>query len=344
MNLKKIVIVSVVAAAIAAAPVFATCPDPAPTFGQLFQSAPWCSSEPTGFCAVISPGSNIQARFWSLTQGNFAVDNTVPSCATATCGADNGSWSPFDATLPWVIQADEGSGPVPGKYWIGGDWNASGNTDTNMKIDGCPNFATPPAMLIGLSDSDANGNGYWALAWARYSPGAKGDFEFSTIDKTSAPNDQGTGAGNIILRPVPRPNVTASARIDTDTRSFTIGIPTAGALSNALYGDNTLTESQVANAVRIYQRIVPRGAPVSSVGNDRPQWTAATAPITLGSPDTTVSVDCATDSDVYFSYSLVGDSGFEFAKLGTVRAGQCGPNLAAPGPGKGKGPKNIERP
>jgi len=337
MNLKKLALVLIAVAALSAAPAFATCADPAPTFGQLFAGSPFCPSEPTGLCAVIVPaaaGPSLAARFWGQTQGNFAVDNTTPSCPNATCGADNGAYLAFDPNVPWILQADEGSGPVPGKFWIGGDWGASGDPVLNPKVDGCPTFPTASSavMLIGLSASDAAGNGYFAIAWAKNVPGAKGDFEFSTVNKTAAPNDQGTGAGNIVLRQVPKAFITASSRLSSTSHSFSVRSLTLAQISNGLYGDNSMTDSTAVQGFKIYQRIVPRGSAVPA--NTRTAWTAASGTLAFGAPDTPITVNCATNSDVYFAYSIVGDSGFEMAQVGTSRAGQCGPTLADPGKGK----------
>ena len=337
MNLKKIALVSIAVAAAAAGPALANCVDPAPTFGQLFAGSVFCPSEPTGLCAVIVPAAAgaPSARFWGQTQGNFSVDNTSPSCPTATCGADNGNYSPYDANVPWILQADEGSGPVPGKYWIGSDWNAGGDTTALAQIDGCPSFPVAgqgSVMLIGLSASDAAGNGYFAIAWEKNFAGAKGDYEFSTVNKTASPNSNGTGAGNIVLRQVPKAFITASSRLSSTSHSFSIRSLTLAQISNGLYGDNSMTDAQAVQGFKIYQRIVPRGSAIPA--NTRSAWTAASGTLAFGAPDTPITVNCATNSDVYFAYSIVGDSGFETAQVGSSRAGQCGPTLADPGKGK----------
>jgi len=346
MNLKKIALVSIAAAAVAAAPAFAACPDPGPTFGQLAQAPAACAGQPADLCNVQSAGTGpVVGRFWGAGAGNFAVDNSTPNCAAATCGSDNGGWASDGAgsAFGWIIQADSGGGPIPGRYWIGGDWAGVGDLDIFNKIDGCTNGAGT-RMYIGLSDSDAAGNGYFALAWAGYLAAAKADYDFTIVNKTAPPNDQGTGGGNIILRLAPRPGVVASSRLSSTSHSFTVSIPGPTAYANALYGDNTSNDTQAIQGVRIYQKIVPRGTPVANVGNARGTYTAATGVLPLGSPNQVLTVNCATNSDVYLTYGVVGDSGFEAAQVGTVRAGQCGPTLADPSDGHGKKPINRGNP
>lgn len=328
MNLKKIALVSIAAAAVAAAPAFAACPDPAPTFGTTIGAFCPANDDTGGLCAVRNASANTQARFWGFTKGNFAVDNTVPNCPEATCGSDNGSYAyndiepGGDGTVAWLLDGG------PGTVVISGDWAGAGQR-TNM-IDGCPTTQagkTTPIMMVGLSDQGAGGVGLLAIGSARNTPGAKADYDFSFIN--------GATTGDMILRPVRPPNVTASSNIDGVNRSFTLGSLSTADLQNAVYSDGSVTFAEAIQGFKLYTRIVPRNAAVPS--NARSGWTSVSAVIPLGAAATPITVNCATASDVYFGYSVVGNSGWEPAFVGSSRKGQCGPTLAEPGPGKGKG-------
>ena len=340
MNLKRIAIASMALAAVAAAPAFAACPDPAPTFGTLINGL--CPSEPVAFCNVQSNGTNIRARFWGYNQGNFAVDNTTPQCATATCGADNGNWQFNDPDVAWLLPAtDDVGNPVPGKYWIFGDWAGAGSK-TDL-IDGCPTTQSPkprPVMYVGISDRDAAGNGLFAIAWAANVPGFKADYDFSNVGG-APPNETGAGAGNIVLRTLPRPFVQASVKVDTDTRDFTLRSLSLSDIQAGLYGDDSSNPAEAVQGFKIYRLIRAGQQPALLPSLDRAGWTAVTPLLPLGAADQVISVDCSTPSDVFFAYSIVANSGFEAAGLGTARGGQCGPTLADPADPK---IKPIDRP
>jgi len=328
MNLKKIALVSIAAAAVVAAPVFAACPDPAPAFG-VTDLCP-ANTDLGGLCAVQTASPNATALFWGFGSGNFAVTNTTPNCATAVCGADNGSWAyndvepGGDGQIAWLLDAG-----IPNTFVITGDWAGAGQR-TNM-IDGCPITQagkTAPIMMVGISDANAAGQGFFAIASARF--GASGtavDYNFSLVN--------GSAPGDIVLRPVRPPNVVASSNIDGVNRSFTIGSLGLADVQQALYGDGSVTPAEAIQGFKIYTRIVPRNSGVPT--NARSSWTAASAVLPLGTAATPITVTCATPSDVYFGYSIVGNSGWEPSFVGTSRGGQCGPTLAQPGPGKGKG-------
>lgn len=340
MNLKRIALASIAVAAIASAPAFAACPDPAPTFGTLINT--FCGGGTT-FCEVQSPagGFGASGRFWGWNQADFGHDQLTPQCPNASCGADNGNFASNDVDAAWLLSIDEGSGPVPGRYWIISDWAGAGvSTD---KIDGCPTASSPktvPIMMIGLSDTDALGNGYLAIAWsARMFGVQKADYDFSVVNKSAPPNEASIGTGDIILRAVPRPFVTASARTGPTSHDFSIRSLVGADLSNMLYGDNSMTEAEAISGFKIYTRIVPRNAPIPA--NTRSAWTQATGVLPLGSPDTVIPVNCPSNSDVYFAYSIVartstdggvpaGSVPFEAAVVGTSRKGQCGPTIAEP--------------
>jgi len=338
MNLKRIALASAAVAALAVGPALAYC-DPAPTFGTAGNT--FCSSNPNGgICNVQTPGNNIKARFWGLNQGNFASDdNNTSACdLDNNCGADNGTWQSDDAnedgTIGWVL--DDGTG----NWVIFGAWDGAGARAS--RVDGCPTVQageTRRVMLFGISDQDATGNGYFAIAWAGELPGVKADFDISNIGG-APPNELGTGAGNIILRQVPRPFVAASQRTGPTTHNFTIQSPTFASISNGLYGDDQLLPSEAVQGFRIYTNIVPRGA-LAPANLRSAGWTAAGATQPFGAPNTVVPVTCATNSDVYFAFSIVANSGFEMVHVGTTRAGQCGPTIADPADPK---IKPIDRP
>jgi len=328
MTLKKIALVSIAVAAVAAAPAFAECPDPAPTFGTTIGAFCPANEDLGGLCAVRNASPNTTALFWGYNQGNFAVTNTTPSCSTATCGADNGSWAyndiepGGDGTIAWLLDGG------PGTVVISGDWAGAGFR--NFMIDGCPTTQagkTRPIMMVGLSDQGPGGVGLIAIGAALNTPGAKADFDFSFVN--------GAAAGDMIMRAVRPPNVVASSNIDGVNRSFTIGALGLADIAQAIYSDGSVTPAEAIQGFKIYTRIVPRNSGAPS--NARSSWTAASAVLPLGTAATPITVSCATPSDVYFGYSVVGNSGWEPSFVGTSRAGQCGQTLATPGPGKGKG-------
>lgn len=332
MNLKKIALVSIAAVAVAAAPVFAACPDPAPQFG----TNDLCPGNVDlgGICAVTGASANATARFWGFNKGNFAVDNTTPNCAEITCGSDNGSWASNDVepggdgSIAWLLDAG-----IPGTFVITGDWAGAGQR-TNM-IDGCPTTQAPkagPIMMVGITDQGANGVGSFAITSALKTNIAP-DYNFAFI--------AGTTAGNMALRPVPRPFITGSSRVDTTHQTFNIRSLANADLQQGVYGDGSVSLGEAIQGFKVYQQIVPRGAAVPT--NGRGSWTAASALVPLGAPDTAVTVTCATNSDVYFAYSIVGNSGWEGSFVGTSRGGQCGPTLADPGKVKPvpRSPKSV---
>jgi len=342
MNLRKIALAVTAFAAVASAPAFGAC-DAAPTFGTVTGALCPPSSALGGLCAVITPGTNIQARFWGMNQGNFALDGQTGCSANAstTCGVDNGIWtwndSNGDGQVGWLLDAG-----IPGVWVVSGDWGGAGQRP--QQIDGCP--LAPPAgkttqiMYVGLTDSDAAGNGYFAIGWAGQSAGAKADFDFSITDRTSPPSDTGVGTSDMTLRPVPRPFVQASNKIDTTQRSFTLRSLALADIQTGLYGDNTSNPGEAVQGFKIYTLIrSPRSAAAPSLS--RSAWTSASGVLPLGGPDTPITVNCAVDSDVFFAYSIVANSGLELAHVGSSRAGQCGPTIAEPQDPK---VKPIDRP
>jgi hypothetical protein len=95
---------------------------------------------------------------------------------------------------------------------------------------------------------------------------------------------------------------------------------------------------------RIYRRDLPRGSHPPDEFFRRGDWVATGAGVLAFGSITQLDRTCDVDSDVYFSYTLVLDSGFEtpYVSAPSTRS-ECGPNIADPAAGPRERPTGRRR-
>jgi len=246
----------------------------------------------------VSPG--FVGTFWHVGNGN----------PTEGLGNDSDG---FPAVPNWIF-------PYPNyPVVIAGDWG------TDPRIDGCIDVPQPggPAakcMAIQLYDVDLDGNPFFAILTK--GANATGDYLF--------------GDGPFNLAPLPALDIINTIRTGGGTGiQFTAMLNAAG-LDAGLYLDTTgacadTGSEDLFDGYRLRYQSVARGA---GEPNDPSSdgWLQCGGIIPVGQAGT-CDVPTPGDVDVFLSYSLVTDSGYESGITGdeSTRV-QGGPNLADPAP------------
>lgn len=308
--MKKVVILGVAAALLlmvsaAVQPANASCPNSRGfVSGYIYTPGVCVDGGGDGPCDVngtsVSPA--FSATFWHVGNGN----------PTEGLGNDSDG---FVAIPNWVI-------PYP-NYPVGivGNWSSS------AAIDGCIDTPAPggPAdkcMAVQMFDVDPDGNPMFLIITD--GANASGTYDFG---------------GPFTLAPLPALNIVNSVRTGGGT-----GVQLQAVLDAAgLQGGVVLSADAACAAVsagaetlidgyRLRYRTVPRGG---AVPNDplAGGWTdCGGGPVALGQPGT-CNVPTPGDVDVFLSYSLLVDSGYESGVTGDESSRvQGGPNVAVPEP------------
>jgi hypothetical protein len=308
----KIVAVLAVLVVVAAAvqPANAACGVARNFFADNYIYSPGvCVSDGTYPCgAGTSVTPAFKGTFWHVGNGNPAIG----------LGNDSGI---YDQSF-WTPAISPGY-PLAG---FNGGWNPP----TIQKPDGCPDVPQPgsPAakcMAILLEDVDSEGAPVFALLTAPANAQANYDF------------NQGDGTPPINLAPLPKVAIVNSVRQGGGTGVALSVLLDGAGLQDGLYinssGDCAAVGGGGTSLIAGYRtRFKTQVSDTPPEDENTAGWPDCGSGVTpLGQPGN-CSVPCAGDTNVFVSYSLVFDSGFELGIVGapSTRA-ECGPNLAEPG-------------
>jgi hypothetical protein len=258
---------------------------------------------PCGAGTSVSPA--FKGSFWHVGNGNPTIGP----------GNDNGA---YDVSR-WTPTPDPGY-PVSG-------FNGSWLPPDLPGPDGCPDVPQPssPAarcMAVLLEDVDSEGAPVFALLTAP----ANAQFNYNF--------NQGA---EINLAPLPKVSILNSVRQGGGNGvQLTVGLDPAG-LDAGMYinssGDCAAVGGGGTSLIAGYRaRFKTQLTDTPPEDEDTAGWPDCGGGVTpLGQPGN-CSVPCTGDTNVFVSYSLVFDSGFEMGIVGapSTRA-ECGPNLAQPG-------------
>jgi len=239
------------------------------------------------------------ATFWHVGNGNPAEG----------LGSDSDG---FPAVPNWVF-------PYPGyPVVIAGDWG------TDQRIDGCIDAPQPggPAakcMAVQMYDVDLNGDAHFAI----FTKGA------------NATGDYAFGDGPFNLAPMPALDILNTVRtaggvditaiLNVADLEAGLFLDTTGACADVTAGAESLFDGY-----RLRYRTVPRDS--GEPDDPTTGWQPCGGVIPIGQSGT-CSVPTPSDVDVYLSYSLLSDSGFESGVTGDEATRiQGGPNVADPAP------------
>jgi hypothetical protein len=226
--------------------------------------------------------------------------------AASPGGHDNGTAAPGDNSLgtAWL----RGGGDF---LYIAGDWAG------DARYDGC--VQTPP-------DNPQPARMAFAISMPGSAPGSTVYFGGCAVEDISGNFTFATGA-DVVSAPIPKPVVTGTSRAPGNVTVTLAGPPVGGGLADEAGCNLGVT------SYRIYTQNVDRDDPAPS-SRERNTWIAGSAATPTASP-TTLTVPCATDQDVYLSYSLlITDADGASVELGHVGANstvvQCGATSAEP--------------
>jgi len=203
---------------------------------------------------------------------------------------------------------------------IGGNWAA------DARIDGCIDIPQPGApaakcMAIALTDVDLDGKGAFVIMTKAADAGGDylfgdGPFNLVTFPSLTILNTvRGVAGTNVQLQvQLEAAGLAAGLLLDTTGQCVGVGM------------------GELIDGYRVRYQTVPRGG---GVPNDpsAENWTDCLTGVTpIGQP-VVCTVPTPNDVDVFVSYSMVGDGGFEAGVTGdpSTRV-QGGPNLADPAP------------
>jgi len=267
---------------------------------------PTVDPETEGFNgSTVSPA--IQGFFWGVGIGDPALG----------VGADNGAW----ATPDWLYT-------LPGYgASILTAWNESPDIDNCIDTQ-APAGSRCQATFVQDVNPDT-GQGLFALV--------------STGDETNGDfylNQDGNAPINLV--PAAQLGILNSVRNGSQGVNVQVSGPTAAGIAAGAYldddpacvgagGGGTDPLNGLVTGYKVRYLVQPRGtAPPSNFAASA--WTdAGTGVLALGAPGQ-AAVDCGgADSDVYLTYQLVLDSGFEapLVSASSTRT-ECGPNVADP--------------
>lgn len=322
MNMKKMLIAAATLAIVAllASPVWAVC-----GVARLIQTADVQTPGvcPGAFCYgpyYTSVTSNLKGAWWALGAGdpNLLAGNdngSFPAIANPT--ASNAGFPTFMYNYgQWV------TGYLYYPVTVNTTWAADGGIDNC--VDG---VAGTKCTAILLSDT-FGGQGYFALATDE-AGAATGNYDFR-------------GLGTINLVQIPKAGIDGSNRVSNTQVDLTVaGI---GDISGGLYLDPACDALGPISGYRVYSQNIAGhgGAPPAS--RDISQWTALSAPQANLNMPTVVSATCSGEADIYLSYSVAFDSGYEIVFVGdnSTRV-ECGEFLADPGDRPGQIQLNNDR-
>lgn len=241
-------------------------------------------------------------QFWHVGNGN----------PTEGLGNDSDG---FPAIPNWVS-------PYAGyPVVVAGDWS------TDTRIDGCIDAPAPggPAakcMAASFFDVDLDGNPFFAITISPASAGGDydfgGPFELAPMPPLAIINSVRTGGGT---------GVQIQAMLDAAGLQAGLYLNVTGSCADVSGGAEKLIDGY-----RLRYKTVPRGG----AKPDNPPtggWTdCGGGPVALGQPGT-CNVPTPGDIDVFLSYSLLMDSGYESGVTGDESSRvQGGPNVATPEP------------
>jgi hypothetical protein len=297
------------------------------------------------YAMYIRPGGGtvsyyINGEFWAFGAGNPTVGIGVDS------GNFKGQFDTVNGQLAnWLIPGYFGGQ----KSFFGGPaghWQTPGS-------DGCitttGSSATLPddqeCNIVLLQDEDGAGTmtGFFAVLATDQNTAA--DFEYTTA--TGFPPA-------IMLAPIPKPQITGSARVPPDDVNLTVVVNATINPANGFYLNCSPSQNgAIADGYRLYGRRVPRLTPKPTQHNTRwlnqalhlrpgpplPPWQSLTpAKVPLNQP-TNILANCNGNEDLWIGASLTfggvagGAANYEtkIVSMNSTKI-ECGPNLAEPKP------------
>ena len=250
----------------------------------------------------------ITGFFWGVGVGNPALG----------VGADNGGFT----ALEWLYIYPN----YPAQVLT--TWAASTAIDTCIDVQG-PLGGRCQVTFFQDVDS-TNGSGLFALVSTADDP-ASGDFFLDNggVNMTMAPQ-----VGMAVLGSVRAGDTGVEIQVTGPSVDAIVAgsyLSDAPACQGAGAG-GTDPLNGLVQGYRAVTQVLPRGsAPPSDF--DVRSWSPASDVLPLGAP-AALSVSCDGDSDIYASYQLIFDSGFEAPLVSnTTTRVECGPNVANPGQG-----------
>ncbi len=239
---------------------------------------------PNAYGAFYGPSvsPDFTGVFWALGHGDPNVG----------AGIDNGALPAVEGVYPYATGWTQ---TYPGySTYIDSDWAQ------DPRIDGCIDDLADasPCMSALFSDHDGEGEGSFALVSTEKR--SDRDYDFTRFDDSQ-----------LILVPVPRPDVVGSTPIDATHVAVQITAPVVDA---GVYASFAGCHPESPIGYRIYRQAVTPGTSPSSDRTPGVSWIDPGGTIAMGF-DTSFVVDCSSGDDVYLASALVFDSGFETAFL-----------------------------
>lgn len=241
--------------------------------------------------------------FWALGLGDPVVGS----------GVDNGEfesrWCAYGSgCFGWVV--NEFCYPP----FIAGEWYYSW-----QEVDGCiADLPGRPCMGVLLTDGGVfyGLDGHFALLTRQED--VHGNFP---LDRP--------GFESIVLSPIPRPTTVASTRSGGTSVEVTIASPSPDDLVDGLFLDDDCGDSPL-EAYRVHAQGLPHGSPPPVDRRISSGWTPLD--VTPLGVETSASLDCVEDTDIYLAMSLISDlvsgGGFKTQHLsGNSEALCCGPTV-----------------
>jgi hypothetical protein len=284
----------------AAQPAMSACAGLRTITGGYVYSPGWCDGGyPCGGGTSLSDG--FQASFWHVGNGN----------PTIGLGSDSGGLAPTNILVPTPDYP-----ALIGSVWSGG------------AVDGCIDAPQPggPAarcMAILATDVDSLGAPVFALMTAAANslgnyPFGDGPFTMAPLPKLLITNSVRAGGGT---------SVAIEANLDPDGLAAGLYLSTVGECTGVTAGG---AGSLIGSYQLRYQTLARGGETPSDFDPD--QWTPCGGPVPLGQPGI-CDIPTPGDVDVFVSYTMNFDSGFETGHVGDESSRvQGGPNIADPDP------------
>jgi hypothetical protein len=259
------------------------------------------ASLPAGaFCSL--PSTFTSNYIQGTNEDNTAVLGTFWGLGQHNPAEGLGHDSTGFPAADWV-RATPGSG-----IYLAGDWAG------DVRIDGCvqdPPNPQPAKMAFVLSaPGAAPGSTVYAAGCGVEDVG--GNFFF-------------LAGGNAPGAPLPKPQITASSRPDSSSVQITVDPPTLG---GGIFDEGAC--SLGITGYRVYTRNVPRNAAAPADRVRSNGWVAA-GPASPTASQSTMTIPCSGNEDVYVAYTLVFTDGIELEHVGAnSTVVQCGATTSNP--------------
>jgi hypothetical protein len=269
-----------------------------------------------------------RGQFWSVGNGN-PVSGAPPNNDSGSRSGET-NFYPGPGSSNWLENGYDGFGAYIADFYGGSHWNYPG-TDGCVDFDGTVTTETPDpnqCTAVLIDDDDDNGGGFFIFA--AQAPNATANYNFN-----EAFGDVGSN-GSADLVPIPRPNITGSASLGTNTKQVTVTVPCPIGPAGGVYSACSPAQPENAALVgpgrtgyRLYQvttppnvllngvdsRDLPSTLPEDDDGNPS-NWAAfdmdGAGPLTVGSSavcgqPVTFTVTCTADAWIHLCASLVFD-------------------------------------